>query len=54
MNFFFRGGRSIGGMDNDALDAQCGEGALNPESAETRFIDEVIGSAGIMLLKVVE
>lgn len=41
-------------MDNDALDAQCGEGALNPEAAEACFIDEVIGSARIMFLKVLQ
>ena len=54
MNFFFGRGWSISGMDNDALDAQFGEGALNPEAAESCFIDEVIGSSGIMLLKVLQ
>ena len=41
-------------MNNDAMNSQFGERALNPEATETCFIDEVIGSAGIMLLKVLE
>lgn len=39
-------------MHNDALDAQFGECALNPESAETGFIDEVIRSVGIVFLEI--
>ena len=54
MNFFFRCCGCISGMNNDAMDAQFSKGALNPEAAESCFIDEVVGSAGIMFLKVVK
>ena len=39
-------------MDNDTRNSPFGEGALNPEAAETGFVDKVIRSAGIVFVKV--